>query len=276
MIFISTAMYCEASPFISKLHLKKDTYNSKFQIFEKDDIKLIITGTGMISSASALTYMLTKYNASSSDIFVNIGVCGGSDKISLPIGTVFLCNKIINNDNKKSFYPDMLFKHPFKEASLESFSHVVTEKDNVQGDLVDMEGAGVFQAASIFLPPHQIMCIKILLDFLNTKGITKEKVSEIINPSVAVICNYINEIAKINLRQEPILSEAEEDLILKLGNNMKLTNAMGIELVKLAEAYKVRKGEIIEALNPFLNINCKSKYEGKMCFGRIKNKLMEL
>ena len=59
MLYIVTALYIEAKPLISLFNLKKDNIYTKFQVFSNKNIKLIISGTGKIKSATALTYLIS-------------------------------------------------------------------------------------------------------------------------------------------------------------------------------------------------------------------------
>ena len=47
MLYIVTALYIEAKPLISLFNLKKDNTFTKFQVFSNENIKLIISGTGL-------------------------------------------------------------------------------------------------------------------------------------------------------------------------------------------------------------------------------------
>ena len=107
MIYIVTAMYCEAQSLIAYFHLKKDTAHTRFQVFWKEEagIRLIITGTGEIAAAAAVSSICTEYGVGPGDFLVNIGVCAGSED------GMFLCSKITEESTGKTFYPDMLYRH---------------------------------------------------------------------------------------------------------------------------------------------------------------------
>ncbi len=53
MIYIVTAMYAEAHPFIESFGLKKDISQTRFQVFRsrEAEICLLISGTGPIGAA---------------------------------------------------------------------------------------------------------------------------------------------------------------------------------------------------------------------------------
>ena len=55
MIYYCMAFYPEARPFIRKLKLKKCAAESHFQIFENEDVRLILTGIGEVQAAAAVS-----------------------------------------------------------------------------------------------------------------------------------------------------------------------------------------------------------------------------
>ena len=74
MVYIFTAMYCEAHAFIDFFHLKKDTSQTRFQVFynEKEQILLTVTGTGMLAASVAVSSICTAYGAKGEDFLVNV------------------------------------------------------------------------------------------------------------------------------------------------------------------------------------------------------------
>lgn len=274
MVFIVTALHYEAKPFIERFDLKRDNFVNKFQVFKNEEIVLIVSKTGAINMASACAYIIAKFEATPYDTFINIGICGSKDK-TFQIGTVVLCNKIINNVTGKDFYPDMIFKHPFKEACLESFPQIVGQNDlkKVKGDIVDMEGAAFFQAVSIFMPPHRIYSLKIVSDYLDGTNVTAEKVTELICEKSDEICSWIQDIGNECAKPKDILDEKDMNYINEIVCNFNLSVSMQHQLKKLAKGYKVRNDNLILALEPFTQICCKTKYERKMYFGKLVQQL---
>jgi nucleoside phosphorylase len=267
MILLATALYCEAKPFIDVFSLKKDSSINKFQVFKNDDIILVVTGTGCINMACACTYLISAFEVSKYDTFINIGICGSLDE-NISIGTTILCNKIINNSSKREFYPDMIIKHPFKEGSIESFSKIVEKADSkyIQGDIVDMEAAGFFEAVSIFMPPHRIFTLKIVSDHLDSKNLNRDDVEKLIQQNSHNIVRWILNIKDNSIKPKGILSEKDMDYINEIVDNLKLSAYMQNKLKKLSGIYKLRNDNLTLALEPFTQIYCKSKHEGKMYF----------
>lgn len=275
MIYITTAFYTEGKPLIEYFKLKKLNDPSKFQIFNKDDIFLIISGEGNINSAIATTYLLTKYGWQREDIALNIGICGAKN-VNLAKGDLILCNKIINHNSKRAFYPDILISHNMKEASLESFDFPIRKdyEKEIEGDIVDMEGAGFFESASSFLSPHNIHCIKIVYDLLDFDKINPKEVQEIILKNIPEMENFINSLLALNNMHLKNREDEEVKKILeKLKENLHLTKSMEIELKKLLKGYLIRHEEFPKEIVEFTKIKVTSKKEGKEYFEKLKNLL---
>ncbi|MGB9857508.1 MAG: purine phosphorylase [Dictyoglomaceae bacterium] len=277
MIFFITAFHSEAKPLIEYFGLKKLQELSKFQIFSNADLLLIVSGEGIIRSAIATTFLLTKFSAMDKDIALNIGICGARRK-ELSKGDVLLCHKIINHHSKRVFYPDILVNHQMKEADLESFFFPVREDiftDEIEGDVVDMEGAGFFEAASSFLPPHNIHCIKIVYDFLIYERIDSQEVINLINKSIPFIENFINALSELNLKFciNIFKEEKLKEIVEKLKNSLHLTTSMTYQLERYLKSYIIRHENLPEEISEFFNVNVKSKKEGKEYFEKLKKLL---
>ena len=160
MITIFTALYPEAKELIRALSLKKDMTQNHFQVFsdENNQIQIVITGASAIAAATAVAECSTRKEPDSGDFLINYGSCAGRKNI--PVGTVSLCNKLTQTVDGRTFYPDILYRHPFEEAELYSFPAVqdresfqqFLDKDAGAGDrrkeiLVDMEAAAIYQDA---------------------------------------------------------------------------------------------------------------------------------
>lgn len=277
MIYIAVALTVEAKPLMTYFKLKKDNEIKKYQVFKNEEITLIITGSGIMQGAIAVTYVLGNLDIGEEDIFVNLGICGAV-KDSFSIGDIILCNKIINNCSKKNFYPDMLFKHKFKEGTLETFFQVVDErmeKEKIKGEIVDMEGAGVCEAASLFFSQHQINIIKIVSDYLNTSKITAEKVMELVENKINKIADWLVERKKFNVGNKEIFTLKEKESIKKIEENLRLTESMYYEFLELIKYYKIQNKSIENIILKYSDIKIKDKREGKITFERIRKEIIE-
>ena len=199
MIFIFTALYCEARMIIEAFQLEKNVQNTRFQEFYREDakIRLTITGVGEIAAAAAVAGCCAQYPGSpeaapEEDFLLNLGICGGNDGME----GVFLCNCLTEQATGKSFYPDMLYRHAFPEAQIvtgmtpwkgrpeyaaglrsgEGCAGTAVREDSggscgagkggteSEGSLYDMEAAAVYQAGRFFFGPHRMMFLKVVSD----------------------------------------------------------------------------------------------------------------
>jgi adenosylhomocysteine nucleosidase len=268
MIYISVALGIEAKPIIKYFNLKRDNSIKKLQVFKNERVTLIITGVGILKSAIALTYILSQSEIDEDDIFLNIGICGAkSEKYS--IGDIVLCNKIINSELEKSYYPDMVFNHSFKEGSLESFNTPVYCGDEVVGDLVDMEGAGLFEATTYFFQSYQLNFIKIVSDYLD-REVEQNQVEELILKSLPQIDSWLIEREKFKVEKEIDFSLEEKYLIEELIKKARFTATMENELKNLLLYYKLQGKNINGILEKYRDVEIKDKRNSKKILEEIK------
>lgn len=177
MITIFTALYPEAKELIRALSLKKDMTQNHFQVFsdEKNQIQIVITGASAIAAATAVAECSTKREPGDEDLLVNYGSCAGREDI--PVGTVSLCNKLTQIADGRTFYPDILYRHPFEETQLYSFP-TAQDRESLKAFLeknakaddrgnklrVDMEAAAIYQAGNYYYAPHQMLFLKVVTD----------------------------------------------------------------------------------------------------------------
>ena len=273
MIYISVAMAREAQEIIKFYNLKKDNNIKKFQVFKNSDITLIITGIGIANSLIAITYLLTMENISSRDIFINLGIAGATSKERYQVGDIVIANKIIDSGSNIEIYPDMIFKHQFKEGSLETFSHVVRDKENVKTDMVDMEGAGI-KAATIFIESSRIFVIKIISDYL-FDACEKIDVPFLIKNNIEKIHKWIFEIAQYNQNFEIEYDKHEKELIEEFILKMNFTESMKSSFLNNMKYYKLCNGDIHRLLEKYMSMEIKEKKEVKKIIDEINKRIIK-
>lgn len=273
MVFICTALYMEAEPFIEKLKLKKDTKITKFQVFKNSSTTLLITGKGKLKASIALTYLFSRYNCNAGDLIVNIGLCGTNNK-NHKIGQVFLCNKIIDNDSQKTYFTDILYQHNFLESSLETFSYEVDSNTSIKGDLIDMEATGIYESTLTFYQPHQLFFIKILSDYLNTNNLNSNFLKSILEKSSTEIISWLNKLQISVTNDNNSLSPKEIQLIDEISNNLKLSSTMKNEFRQVVKYNDLLHGDFSKELENMLSIKCSSKKEGKIYLEKFKEKFV--
>ena len=199
MIHIFTALYPEAKPLIQALSLKKRAAQTHYQQFlsEEGDLSLTITGVGPLQAAAVTASVLTDYDAGAQDQLLSLGTAA---RLTTCPASMYHVNKITEAVTMRDFYPDMLLNTGIPEASLITGAKLLTAQDtwaqvDAQRDkksrqgttddaapgtladrlaaplLYDMEAAAIYQAASMFLGPHQMNFLRIVTD----DGLTQEE-----------------------------------------------------------------------------------------------------
>ena len=171
MIHIFTALYPEAKPLIQALSLKKRATQTHYQQFlsEEGDLSLTITGVGPLQAAAVTASVLTDYDAGAQDQLLSLGT--GARLTTCP-ASMYHVNKITEAATMRDFYPDMLLNTGLPEASLITGAKLYTKQESgYAADLYDMEAAAIYQAASMFLGPHQMNFLRIVTD----DGLTQEE-----------------------------------------------------------------------------------------------------
>ena len=235
MLYIVTALYIEAKPLISLFNLKKDSKYTKFQVFSNENIKLIISGTGKIKSAIALTYLISNKDIKDNDYIINIGFIASSNNNS-QLGDIVYISKIQNAYSDTTFYPEMIYKHNFLEGSLTTFDKIIENKiENVE--YIDMEAYGFFQTASIFFKKDRIIVLKIVSDILKEK--LKDRIlfdfkdDNLFNESYKKIYDFLLKFINIPDNNKNNFNNSEQDLIKKVLENLKLSDTMTYEFFNI-------------------------------------------
>lgn len=171
MIHIFTALYPEAKPLIQALSLKKRAAQTHYQQFlsEEGDLSLTITGVGPMQAAAVTASVLTDFDAGASDQLLSLGTAA---RLTTCPASMYHVNKITEAVTMRDFYPDMLLNTGLPEASLITGAKLYTKQESgYAADLYDMEAAAIYQAASMFLGPHQMNFLRIVTD----DGLTQEE-----------------------------------------------------------------------------------------------------
>ena len=171
MRYIFTALRNEAADLIRELHLKPA--DTSLQCYENENTVLTVTGTGPLSAASACAAVLFSRHVTDRDIVINAGIAA-----SIRNGReneLYVIHKIHDGSSGRDYYPDLIPAPEVPEAELItgakpycSGNPAVSFTASAAPVLYDMEGAAVFHAASMFLPPHRIRLLKLVSDFGET------------------------------------------------------------------------------------------------------------
>ncbi|WOO40270.1 hypothetical protein [Rubellicoccus peritrichatus] len=227
MIFV-TALPVEGRPLARRLRLKQMQTDVRFSVFSGENTSLAICGVGANASATATSHLLTL--AGPDSIAVNLGLAGCCDK-SIECGSLFLINRIIDASSGREFFPEILFRHDLPEATC--VTHPKPVKDfagEVSSELIDMEVAGFYQAASAFLPSHRILSLKVVSDHLEGNKLSLSNCESWIEASLEQVLNVVERANSVTAREVTGLSKDESTLIDRLVETWRLTATQKVQL----------------------------------------------
>ena len=325
MLYFAAAMRCEAAPLIAALQMKRKDTAGRFQVYTAENACLTVTGIGAVSAAAAVSHLLSMVPPhTAGDVFCNIGVCGDPSQ-KRTIGSCYLCNAVSEQSSGRRFYPDLLFRHPFGEAAVETvpeisisagqaeacfsgegfaaepaadghtpfagegtsadgrtpfagegtsadgrapFAGEGTSADGhtsegerisagkrlqreaaLQPPLRDMEAAGAFQAASLFLAPHQIVIAKVVSDGCDEQQLRRitpasvaAQITAAAQPLLKWLCSY--SAALSNERSAESSGFAPEDTLAlqRLCASLRLSVTQCAQLRQLLQYYRSLHG----------------------------------
>ena len=237
MIYVVTALYQEAHGFIRELELKKNTAYAPFEVFDNEnaDIRLVVTGVGEIAAAAVVAAVCAQDGADAADFLINIGCCAaanaGADSgcetvdsgmdsgygaaHAAQIGDLYVCHKITEQATGKTFYPDILYRHPWKERELVTGMQPL-QRAAAHGALYDMEAAAVYQAGIRFFSPDRMLFLKVVSDFgiAGQERMTAEALTGLLEQHVKEVVAFLTNLREAadeeeTLRNDGILQEDE-------------------------------------------------------------------
>lgn len=229
MIYVVTALYQEAHGLIRELELKKNTAYAPFEVFDNESagIRLVVTGVGEIAAAAATAAVCARDGADAADFLINIGCCAaanaGADSgcetvdsdmdsgygaaNATQIGDLYLCHKITEQATGKTFYPDILYRHPWKERELVTGMQPLQEAA-AQGVLYDMEAAAVYQAGIRFFSPDRMLFLKVVSDFgvAGQERMTAETLAGLLEQHVKAVAAFLANLREATDEEETLRS----------------------------------------------------------------------
>jgi hypothetical protein len=269
MIFLAFALYVEAQPYITKFNLKKVHNINNIRVYKNENIAAVITGTGVINAAAGLSGLFENYYENKDDIFINIGLAGGSKENK--IGEVFIINKIMGI-NYDEYYPD-ISGHPFKESSLRTILRKDINKIETKEGLLDLEGEGYYNVAQNYVYQNNIHIIKILSDYNDTRHLNIEKIKNILKDTSEEVIEYIKVLDNIKCNHRPDFTEKEIKLIDKIVGNFMLSNYLKIDFKKKALDYKIRENDLVKLLEDFSDVKVFDKKNRRTKYDELCKKL---
>lgn len=230
MLYIVAALSAEARPFVERFGLKR-VHSLPFTLFENEEIKLIISGMGILNAMMATSALLGHCPPKNDDLLINIGICAAPKNFK--VGDALLIHKIDYKGH--SYFPDILFEHELNE------SDILSVDEPVENDLqtpVDMESYGVYKAASRFFHTHQILFFKVVSDHFEPQAVTKELAQELISKNIPDLEEVISS-ARYVIKKDEIFTADEKKLMKEI--SVQLTKAQSDRFIDACYYYKFHR-----------------------------------
>ncbi len=284
MIYIFTALYCEAHIFIRHFNLVKNQQSTWYQQFynETAGMLLTVTGVGEIAAAAVVGSVCSIYKPTQNDFLFNIGICAHSTQNN----GIFLCNKIMEQATGRTFYPDMPYRHHFVEGAVVTGMYPYhSNHDDIHlsagapvGMLYDMETAAVYQIGNHFFGPHQMIFLKIVSDQGVVEDVSKERTMLLMEQYKDSIFDFIGQmltITQIIGCNKESLGQEEETLIEAFCADLHCSKAMYDSMkqyIRYLALEKIDYVSLIQELYEKKLLPCKDKREGKRRFEEFKRR----
>jgi hypothetical protein len=282
MITIYCALYREAQELIRAFGLKKETEQNHFQVFSdvEQNVRIVITGVGGVAAATAVAEVSTCYPPGKGDFLLNFGSCAAGEKRET--GQVFLCHKITEEGSGRTFYPDVLYRHPFAEAALVSAARVKKPEELSGADgLFDMEAAAIYQAGNYYYSPHQMIFVKVVTD--HGVSDTLQDFTEQMREASRQVISFVEQLKKLcDSEQESAdrlcvaRQEAAEESK-RLAEELHCSATMSAELSQLLYYCRLMGKEEEKLIADYRERGCipaKDKREGKRLLEELRANLL--
>ena len=287
MIYIFMALYAEAKPLIEKLDLKKINSRFKFTQYASPEICLTITGVGGIAASTAVGAVCASRDIEETDVLVNIGSCAGS---ASSLHGIYLIHKITDSVTGRTYYPDMLYRHRFKEAEIVTIPSVKTKEKSktvssptlelASAPLYDMEAAAIYQAGSYFVGPHQMQFLKVVSDEGSGEAVTPDRLTECMRLHVGDIVTFLDTLQEVTGEQKEqnlVFSEKEQKWVEKLCADMHCSAVMKASVEQLCRYWKLSGIDYVSHISEMYAqglLPCKDKREGKRRIDAFRKELL--
>ena len=188
MIQLVVALPAEARPLVSHLALERDSEPSRFKIYRRDDIALVLSGIGRAGAAAAAEHLFAHTGERRDAFWLNVGVAGHATR---EVGEPILAHKVVEAASGRSWYPQWVLDRPCATGEVRTVDRV--EEAYPLDALYDMEASGFFRAASRFATVELVQAQKVVSDnrAQGTTEITARRVEVLIEGSLGVVDELI-------------------------------------------------------------------------------------
>ena len=177
MLYIVVALKAEAQAFIDKYKLEKSSLGM-YKIFSSENIKMIVSGMGVINARNATQALINAYDIADEDIYLNVGICGAESSVALGSLLSFSSVEYEGIEYKFSGQGEKLtcVDEPLSKPSCKA---------------VDMESYGFYDAVIHNPAIKNFYILKVVSDHFEPQSVTKEDAKKLIFQSIESIFSVV-------------------------------------------------------------------------------------
>lgn len=277
-VFWVVALQLEAAPIITHFKLKRNMDESFWPVYQNDQHVLIVSGTGKTQAAMAAVWLLARWQDRAAAALINWGLCGTNDPLLQP-GDLVLADKIADMTSGRHFYPDLYKDWGIARRTLECHDQPVKREMITDGRTVcvDMESAGIMEAARRILESHQTIVIKMISDHLEPDQLDRTRISELLAKLIKRLDPICMDLQQLYLGNQQDLPQKIDKICRHVVSRIQMSQAMQKQLRDL-----IRRA-LLNGMSGLMLLEClpagqsKSKLESKSMFNeyiaRIENAL---
>jgi hypothetical protein len=151
---------------------------------------------------------------------------------------VHLVHQAVDRATGQRFYPDILFSHNYGEATLHTVDRPMeAPAEEMEEDLIDMEGAAFLQAAGFFLPCHRAHIVKVVSDNLALDSINREAVTRLMENALPAVEHIIESIPRDGKQGD---TADRMSVFSWIGDRWRLTASQRAQLDRAGRAWLLR------------------------------------
>lgn len=209
-INVVIALPAEATSLVQHWRLKKSNRPHPFQLFQCDDIRLVVTGIGKCNSAAATAWLagINNDQRQRHSIWINIGIAGHGTQA---IGTPVTASRVIDTATMQSWYPTLI-NNPMSKSVVKTVDRPTSQYDS--NNTIDMEASGYYQTALRISTTELIQCYKVISDNSEhpLSTITPEHTKSLIGDNIPVIAAQLEILRSLANNSEVIDTSEFETL----------------------------------------------------------------
>lgn len=247
-ILFHTALFFEAQPLIEYYKLKQIFQLKNIKIYNKENIYLIISGTGLINTANSISIFFNKYNQQKNNFLcINVGIAAS---MKLPLNNWFYADTIKMFKHRFVFYPSIVY--PFESSILITVTEIADNNltNKYPNYMFDMEGYSFAKSVQFYQQNHFIHSFKYISDsgskFLDTKNLQN---------------NYINDFKIVIEMIETLIKYLKKHFI---DENKFEINSLISEKINQLNITSYQKNQLLTATKYFLNYQSLDKVLDKL------------